>query len=156
MSFAELDKKQKRGSKGEIDEPKAYDARNEYRQLLDLVAKEDSKRESSRTVVDADSTKPKDVYQELMSKERRVLDTVDRVVNDAAERRLEGTVFHRMPLHEIIMRTLGALHALWDDLLVSTSPKEVWEALIDKGRMPFIGLACVVLSVTIAVIHFVQ
>ena len=150
MSFAEIDNK-----KQDDETLKPYDARNEYRHLLELVAKEDKKR-TGADVAASVGIESKDIYQELMAKERRVLDTVDRVVNDAAERRLEETVFHRMPVHEIIMRTLGSMHALWDDLVTSTSAKDVWEALADKQRMPFIGLVLVTTSIVIALIYFVQ
>lgn len=133
------------------DEPKGFDPQEEYRSLLQLVAKEKKKKNAAES-----DEKPLDVYQQLMAKERRVLDTVDRVVNDAEERRLQETVIHRMPVHEILMRTIGALRALWDDLIASTSVKDVLDAISDRSRMPFLGISLISISVFIAVVNFVQ
>ena len=140
------------GAGAEAEAPKGFDAQDEYRTLLSLVSKEKKRERRPRKGKDVSQ---EDVYQQLMSKERRVLDTVDRVVNDAAERRHKETFLHRMPVHEIVMRTLGAVHALWDDLIMSKSIEEALEALSDKGRMPFIGISLIAIAIIVAVIHFV-
>ena len=115
------------------------DATEQYRQLLELTTKEAS----------GEDAREGRVYQRLMKKERRVLDTIDRVVNDAAARKQDdehGNDLLKMTLHEIVMRTAGSMRALWDDLIEVRSLADLQAALLDPIRMPFIGIALITIS----------
>lgn len=149
---AEVDKNPEEG-------PIAFDPRDEYRQLLRMVAR-DKRRERrpgarGRADTNDDTEGDDDVYRRLMSKERRVLDTIDRVVNDSNQRDLDDGMISRMAVHEIVMRVLAALRTLWDDLLSSRTGADVWLALSDKDRMPYVGMALVAGSALVAIVDFI-
>jgi len=128
-----------------------FNAMDEYRSLLRLSDRPAVA--DSRADYDADDQDPEEVYKRLMSKERRVLDTVDRVVNDSAERRASEMILYKLPIHEIVMRTLGATRALWDDMIEVRTVDDALRALSDKQRMPYIGIMLVAVAVVLAVIQ---
>lgn len=124
-----------------------FDPSEEYRKLLELTAAEPSsggrERRASRAV-----SGESDAYQALMAKERRVLDTVDRVVNDSIlSRAAAESALFGMPVHELVMRTVGAMRALFDDLVASRTLAEAGAAVRDPQRRPFLGVALVAAAV---------
>jgi len=132
--------------------PPPFDPSEEYRMLLETTRKDG--RRGGRSKVDA-SGRQQDAYQYLMSRERRVLDTVDRVVNDSIRNKEEGSTLLGLPIHELAMRTAGALRALLDDLIACRSLSDVKEALYDPARLPFLGVALVSLAVFVGMLsHF--
>ena len=88
-----------------------------------------------------------DVYQELMKKERRVLDTVDRVVNDS--RAKESVAFLNLPLHVIAIRMVAAVKGLLDDLMEARSYKDVARALLQPDRRTYLGMCVIALALII-------
>ena len=128
--------------------PSPFDPSEEYRRILE--AAEPRRTSQARRRQDSASVAKPDAYQHLMSKERRVLDTVDRVVNDVARKESAEKTLLGMPLHELAMRTVGACRALLDDLVVVRSPEEAWRALSDPGRVPYLGIALIALSLLLA------
>lgn len=132
------------------EDVKEFNAMDEYRSLLRLT---DRPTRPDVAEEAADEADPEEVYTRLMSKERRVLDTVDRVVNDSSERRASESLLHKMPVHEIVMRTLGATRALWDDIIEVRTVDDVVRALVDKQRLPYIGIMLIAIAVVLAVIQ---
>lgn len=124
--------------------PSPFDPVDEYRQLLELTG------ESQRRRIQADPITEPDVYSELMSREQRVLDTVDRVVNDAVEKR--HPTITSIPIHEIIMRTLGTVHSFWDDLIMARSLDDVITAMKDPSRTLYFGIALVSVAAILSII----
>lgn len=140
-------------SAGPKQTPPPFDPQDEYRKLIDVVAAED-KRNGDRRV--SPTARDLDVYQSLMSRERRVLDTVDRVVNDDIRKRADSSSLAGMPLHELCYRTISSVRGLFDDLLnaaSSRSPADALASLRNQHRMPFIGIALVVLGLVLAAIN---
>jgi hypothetical protein len=152
----------------------AFDPSEEYRRLLESTdpalayrrakrgrAKQaqgqgqgtSRRRAAAGTAASGDSGED-DVYQFLMSRERRVLDTVDRVVNDAARADDASHKLLDMPVHEIIMRTASAVRMLFEDLVQCRSLVEVRKALhIEPARRPFVGLALVALALLVGMLQ---
>jgi hypothetical protein len=151
------------GDAAERAEP--FDPSEEYRRLLDLTAPDLARvgmrhpRGAARTgrkrpVRSADPKDPGDVYQDLMARERRVLDTVDRVVNDASRERREAGTLAGMPVHEVVMRTVSAVTALFEDLVVCRSLEDLRAALaVEPARRPFLGIALVALAILLGMVH---
>ena len=128
--------------------PTPFDPSEEYRRLLEAVdPPAPIRRNGAANRRSSGSPAKPDSYQYLMSRERRVLDTVDRVVNDALTRDAGDRSLFGMPVHELAMRTLGAVRALFDDLVASKSLDDGVKALRDPARMPFVGMALVALAV---------
>jgi hypothetical protein len=122
-----------------------FDPVDEYRAILELTDT-DTKKRLPRKITAAEP----DVYSDLMSKERRVLDTIDRVVNDAvvtSRNKDGGGGLIGMPVHEIIMRTIGSMRSMWDDLISARSIEDVVSALKDRSRHAFLGIAMISIAV---------
>ena len=120
-----------------------WDASAEFDEILGLV------RHARPTASPADG----EVYQQLMAKEQRVLDTVDRVVNDSKRVERQATTLMTMPLHELTMRMMAAVRGLMDDLLASRSAAEVGAALAKEDRRIYLGVCLLALGFLLA---FVQ
>ena len=125
-----------------------FDPRKEYRKLVDAVT---GKRDGGVTELD--------VYQKLLAKEKNVLDTVNRVVNDKLQHKRASTGIFRMPLHELCMRTISAVHTLFDDLVdaaASRSSNDAIAALKNNQRLPFLGVALVTLALFLAALQAIN
>ena len=128
--------------------PLPYDSSEEYRRRLESVtASKTSKVKTTPTGRDMDQ------YQYLMSREKRVLDTVDRVVNDSLAKKDEGSTLLGLPVHTLAMRCAGSLRALLDDLVASRSIEDVVKALVDPLRRPYIGIAMVAIGVIVGLLE---
>jgi hypothetical protein len=131
-----------------VQMPLPFDSQAEYRKLLESVAENKSKNVNvSPTGSDMDQ------YQYLMSRERRVLDTVDRVVNDSISTRNEGSTLLGLPIHVLAMRTAGSMRALLDDLVTSRSIDDAIKALYDPLRRPYLGIALIALGVIVGILE---
>lgn len=129
----------------------AFDPSDEYRKILDTASP--PRRNASAVGLEGSGGKKPDAYQYLMGKERRVLDTVDRVVNDAiVKERTEATLFG-MPMHELAMRAVGAVRSLMDDLVAARSIDDVMAALSDAPRRPYLGVAMVAVALLLAALQ---
>ena len=118
----------------------------EYKSLVDTVfGRGASARDRAGSGTDA--------YSSLMAKERRVLDTVDRVVNDAAVTDADVRTFFDMPIHEIAIRIVGALRGLMDDLMEARKPKDVWRALMHEDRRVYLGLVLMATALVCATVQ---
>jgi len=135
--------------------PPPFDPSEEYRKLLEIAEPRRARRRPRGGVETVKAaTDEGEAYQYLMSRERRVLDSVDRVVNDSVLRDAErGSLLFGMPCHELAMRTLGAVRALFDDLVSSRSIEDVLKAAADPARRPFLGIALVALAVFMGMVH---
>ena len=125
--------------------PLPFDSQSEYRKLLESVTED--KHKPNQVGSDMDQ------YQYLMSRERRVLDTVDRVVNDSISTRNEGSTLLGLPIHVLAMRTAGSMRALLDDLVNSRSIEDVIKALYDPIRRPYVGIALIAAGVLIGMLE---
>lgn len=129
----------------------AFDPSEEYRRLLDVS---DPARRLKQNGPGADfSGRLPESYQYLMSRERRVLDTVDRVVNDSIVREDAGRTLFGMPVHELAMKTIGAVRSLMDDLIATRTLQGVADALREPRRMPYLGVAMVAVALLLAAIQ---
>lgn len=92
---------------------------------------------------------PEDAYQQLMAKEQRVLDTVNRVVDDRL--RVEGAerTFFDLSLHEIVVRMMAVARGIMDDLIVSKNLSDVMNAFSRDDRTVYVGLALILATVII-------
>ena len=131
-----------------------YDPQEEYRKLLELTERDrmgnmrGNRRGNRRKMTMPAASEEGEAYHSLMAKERRVLDTVDRVVNDSILRDAQrSSILFGMPVHELAMRTVGACRALFDDLVACRSFQEAIDALSDPVRLPFLGIALVAVAV---------
>ena len=115
------------------DVPKA----REYSELLQLIERRDDE----------------DRYTELMKKERRVLDTVDRVVNDAQAQKIRKSGLLYMSVPEVLTRTAETLHDVYLELFTVSNLREAWEVLSRPERRIYLGIVLVLVGL---ILGFVQ
>jgi hypothetical protein len=120
------------------------DESREYRALLDAVHGRGEFRD------------PGDVYQSLMAKERRVLDTVDRVVNDAVRTETDTLSFVQLPLHEVGIRAIAAARSLFADLMESRRPADFAKAVMKEDRKVYLGVILIMVAACIAIVDALE
>ena len=137
----QLDKSHEKSREQSHEQP--FDPSAEYQTLLGLI-------EGKGRV--GDQRNSGDVYQALMSKERRVLDTVDRVVNDSHHRDVDTRSLWEIPLHELVMRVAVAFRSVIEDLMTATSVEDALAAVAAPERRTYIGVGLVALALLVLVL----
>jgi len=94
-----------------------------------------------------------DTYSDLMNRERRVLDTVDRVVNDARLRRSEATSLPDMRLSQLVTRTMTVVVDVYRDLLRVRRLTDVPDVFTRRGRLLYVGILLVLVSLAVMVVQ---
>lgn len=108
----------------------------EYQELMDIVeGRGDHKNDGT--------------YGRLMDKERRVLDTVDRVVNDARLQKIASKSILNMPVVDIVGRAGTSVSAIYQDILRIREPHDVITAFTKDDRRLYVGIIIVVISVIV-------
>lgn len=95
---------------------------------------------------------PSEVYQSLLKQERRALDTVDRVVNDARKTALASTQLVDLPMRDLAYRAVHTGRSIMDDLVNANSAADVQTALVSGERKVFVGAALILLAVAAALV----
>lgn len=100
-----------------------------------------------------DEEVPRDVYQDLMRREKRVLDTVDRVVNDSRKTAASSSGIAAMPFRDMLRKAMATGRVVLDDLVDARSISDVQHALLDDDRKIFVGGGLVAVAVAAALIN---
>ena len=133
-----------------------FNAQEEYNRLLDEID-EERKRKNISPLEGKERVGELDLYQKLMSKEDRVLTTINRVVDDNEQNRYKTSVLStdilNMSVIQILLRVSGSLNQLFEDLLRSKNIKDVKRAMSDPLRVPFYGIALVFVAIILSVIY---
>lgn len=117
------------------DQPKA----REYQEIMDVINRRGAHGE--------------DVYGDLVGKETRVLDTVDRVVNDARLQASREKNFLNLSLTDIGKNLASTLHELYVDLSRAKTLQHASAALTAPHRRVYMGLTLVLLAFTLLAIQ---
>lgn len=113
----------------------AVDRNREYEELMDVIQRR--------------GRFGKDAYGALMAKEARVLDTVDRVVNDARLTDAQAKLFVNLSLTQALVRTADVLRDLYHDLVRVRSPRDVLDAFARPERTVYLGVLVIALAVVL-------
>lgn len=105
--------------------------------------------QSSQSV---NSKAPSEVYQSLIDRETRALDTVDRVVNDARKTALASTQLVDMPVRALAFKAMQTGKAIMDDLVEAGSAQQVQVALLSGDRKVFFGATLILVAVAAALV----
>jgi len=117
------------------DAPKA----REYHDLMDIIERRGKHGE--------------EVYGNLMNVETRVLDTVDRVVNDSRLQSVEQSSFLNMSMFEIAGRTAQVMRDVYVDMYRVRSVRDFRRAFTKKSRPLYLGVVIVLVSVLLIVLQ---
>jgi hypothetical protein len=116
------------------DQPKA----REYQELMDIIARRGQHGE--------------EVYGNLMNVENRVLDTVDRVVNDARLQTSTRNSFLNMSMLEIAAKTAFVLRDTYRDLFRVSSVRDFKNVFTKQNRPMYLGIILVLLALMLMVV----
>ena len=103
----------------------------EYSKLVDLLNKSDDR----------------EIYEELMKKEDRVLDTINRVVNVSNEKEIKGKEFLNMSLNDIVHKFFWNITLIFSELISSKTIQDVKKVLFKDDRKIYIGLLLVLITI---------
>lgn len=106
----------------------------------------------SETNTNASATHLSEVYQSLLKRERRVLDTVDRVVNDARKTELASLELVDLPIRSLAYRAMRTGKSMLDDLVEANNATDVGRALVSGDRKVFLGAALILIAVASALV----
>lgn len=112
-------------------------ANNEYAQVLKLVTQED-----------ADNSKAT-VYQQLMEKEDKVLDVLNRMVEKDTTEQNKNVIFYNQTLFDITIKFTNILVNIFDELFIQRQFKsfsDVQHLLLDGDRKIYIGILIVLVG----------
>ena len=118
-------------------------ANTDYQALLDEVPRLDTGSLDQRA----------DAYHRLMQKETRVLETVDRVVNQMRHDVVEKSTFLNMSLTEIFVRTMHVLQNVLDELLHIRKPMDIVYVLWDGDRKIYMGILLIAIAFAVFFAH---
>lgn len=99
-----------------------------------------------------ESATPSEVYQSLLNRERRALDTVDRVVNDARKTALASSQLVDLPIRALAHRAMTTGKSIMDDLMDANDASDVQHALVSGDRKVFLGGALIVIAIAAALV----
>lgn len=88
------------------------------------------------------------LYDELMQKEQRVLDTIKRVVEDKADERRQVKAFLSTPVEKIPLELVRTMTAMFAEFAVN-SPKDYAEfmaIMIKDHRMIYAGISLIIVA----------
>lgn len=98
------------------------------------------------------ATRPSEVYQSLLNRERRALETVDRVVNDARKTELASYELVDLPMRDLAVRAMKTGKSIMDDLVEANNATEIGRALVAGDRKVFLGAALIMIAVASALV----
>lgn len=101
------------------------------------------------SIIDGSARNGDEVYNNLMNTESRVLDTVDRVVNDSRLQQVQRNNFLNMSLLEIAGTTAQVMRDTYLDLVKVRSARDFVKAFTKRNRRIYLGLVLVVVCVTL-------
>ena len=106
-----------------------------------------------------------DIYGELMRKEDRVIETVNRVVNHAKLLESSSLSFFHQPLHLILVHLIETFKHILDDLIILLSSssrgrdakkssllKDAFEIFMKESRKIYVGLMLIGFAIIISLI----
>lgn len=88
----------------------------------------------------------KDVYQEIMQKEKHALETINQIAEKRAKASRPSDLVSSMSLGDHYFRMIRCIHDIFTDCLVLTDPRELPWVFLEGDRKIYVGFVLVVLS----------
>lgn len=136
---------------GEVGAPLPWND-PEYVRFVQALDGQANKVSTDGMTTQAQGKHPSEVYQSLLSRERRALDTVDRVVNDARKTELASLELVDLPIRDLARRAMTTGKSIMDDLVEANSASDVSRALITGDRKVFFGAMLIAVAVASALV----
>lgn len=93
-----------------------------------------------------DKSNPDHLYEELMKKEERILQTVNRVVDYSNKKELEANEFINMPIKDATSNFMLGVISMINDLTKVKDGQHLIQVLMSTERVIYIGIILVIIS----------
>ena len=93
-----------------------------------------------------DRSDPQDIYEELMKKEERVLDTIDRVVNYSNEKQVKESEFLENSLNGIAHDFFWNMKLVMSDLYDVKTFQDLGRVLTKDDRKIYLGILAILVG----------
>jgi hypothetical protein len=93
------------------------------------------------------SSKPQHLYEELINKEERLLQTLNRVVDYSNRKELEAKEFLHTPVKDVAKGFMASMLELFEGLFKVKTPEQLVALFIDADRIIYFGIFIIVFSV---------
>lgn len=110
-------------------------------------------RDYMEIVADLYANNGDDLYQRLMKREQNVLDTVNRVANDARRDASAYDGFMHMPLPALLQRFHSSMVAVGNGLGTAKTAKDLHRAVFTEDRSIYVGVLLVGLALFLLLVH---
>lgn len=100
-----------------------------------------------------ESAKPTHLYEELVQKEDRILQTVNRVVDYSNKKELESKEFLNMSVKDAAGGFMSSILSIFEELVKAQTYSDVVPVFMKTDRIIYIGILIVLASV---VVYFVD
>ena len=107
---------------------------------------EDFINEGNRVRPNDSNLATEDIYQTLMKKEEKVLDTINNMTEHKRIQESEAGLFINMSLHSIVRKTFKVLTELMNALQQRKNSNEIMKELLKEKRLIYVGLFIVFIS----------
>lgn len=137
------------------DASAAYDPQTEYKMMLDAMdAKGQFGSGADRRSGGSSQAAAMDPYQHLMTREKRVLDTVNRMATVRTEERAQQETIFGASLATHAQRAVATLRGLLDDIVAIRRPEQLLDilrhsVLQDNQRRLYIGSTLVIIAIVV-------
>lgn len=93
------------------------------------------------------SAKPEHLYEELVQKEDRLLQTLNRVVDYSNKKEMESKEFINMPVKDVAKGFMSSMLELFEDLVKVKTANQLITAMMKSDRIIYFGILVVIFSV---------
>lgn len=98
------------------------------------------------------------LYTDLMNKEERVIDTVDRVVNHAKLSSVQQRKFFHQPLNQLLLGVIRTMRLVFNDMVhindQENKIKYIANAIMKEDRKMYIGVILISMALLASMVHF--
>ncbi len=93
------------------------------------------------------SSKPQHLYQELINKEDRLLQTINRVVDYSNRKELEAKEFLHTPVKDVAKGFMSSMLDLFEGMFKVKTTEQLFALFMDADRIIYFGILIIVFSV---------
>jgi hypothetical protein len=92
------------------------------------------------------SSKPQHLYEELINKEDRLLQTINRVVDYSNRKDLEAKEFLHTPVKDVAKGFMSSMLDLYEGMFKVKTPEQLAALFIDADRIIYFGILIIIFS----------
>lgn len=100
-----------------------------------------------------DKASSSDVYQQLMGKEKRVLDVVDRLVNLAQTKTVESSLFVNLSIKDVWRRTMHVMQDIMQESTRVKTPMQLLHVFLANDRKIYVGIVIIMVTLLVFFAH---